>query len=460
MIDGIRIHFEGKNPLSFPDHEEVVVTEAPSVEEQEACDLMVKSLDAYVREAKKLLEGKYAHLREFAPRHFLEKGNILAIICTNGLVIRYERKTENPQIIVGGSSRTIEETTFNMSQKLVVFDDYPVSEEEKGLIITFGVSDSPHELGRPIHSLRLYHECQNTIPSELPRPPRKPFCLLSIQDSHELQIHGKVVPEGQSDCEGYDFIIRQKLEVSIGWACIEVFPGTDFSGWRPEFAATWAETDILASVLRSQARDQKFSSLDVNAGAREYYKGVLDKYRELLDSNPEREEELQVFLKNNPLLLCPSKTKMWPKLRIGERVTDFVFRDGSNNYLLIEIERSNLSLFNKNGDKSSALNHAFDQIIDWRRYIEHNLLTVRNEIGLDGITSNCIAYLVIGRSNSLSKSNVDKLATINSSHPTIRIMTYDDVYQNAKAMLENLLGPLDTMNIGTGAKIYYLSPRH
>ena len=57
----------------------------------------------------------------------------------------------------------------------------------------------------------------------------------------------------------------------------------------------------------------------------------LERYKELLESNPEREEVLQGFMQDKPELLCPTHVKVWPKLALGARKTDFVFREASGD---------------------------------------------------------------------------------------------------------------------------------
>jgi hypothetical protein len=63
---------------------------------------------------------------------------------------------------------------------------------------------------------------------------------------------------------------------------------------------------------------------------------------------------------------------MWPKLQLGATVTDFVFRDANHEYLLVELERSTLKLFRRDGHATSELTHAQGQIVDWKRYLEDN----------------------------------------------------------------------------------------
>jgi hypothetical protein len=131
---------------------------------------------------------------------------------------------------------------------------------------------------------------------------------------------------------------------------------------------------------------------------------------------------------------------MWPKLALGARETDFVFQEATGDYLLVELERANYRLFLKDGHPSRELNHARGQITDWKRYLEDNVSTVQRELSLTGISTNPKSLIVIGRSQSLSPEDRRKLVTIENESPKTKIMTYDDVLENAKAIVENLHG--------------------
>jgi hypothetical protein len=146
---------------------------------------------------------------------------------------------------------------------------------------------------------------------------------------------------------------------------------------------------------------------------------------------------------------------MWPKLQLGATVTDFVFCDATQDYLLVELERSTLPLFRQDGHPTADLTHAQGQILDWKRYLEDNLQTVQRELGLAGITPNPNGLLVIGRSHTLHPRDRRKLQTMANESPKLRVMTYDDLYENAKAVFENLLGPL--WDPGGATQIYYPS---
>src|SRR5262249_28172203 len=161
----------------------------------------------------------------------------------------------------------------------------------------------------------------------------------------EIGIEGQLAGEGNTR----DFVTRTPLRLPVAWNCIEIFPFLNLDSWKPEFATLWAENDILAAVATQQFREAHYQSLDPNSSTRKQYAVLLDEFRRLLDSNPEREETLQKFLRSNPMLLCPTQIRMWPKLALGARKTDFVFREANHDYLLVELERSTYELFRGDG---------------------------------------------------------------------------------------------------------------
>ena len=259
--------------------------------------------------------------------------------------------------------------------------------------------------------------------------------------------------ESTESDNGQKFLTRTNIKLPVGWDCIEVYPDIDINGWKPEYAPLWAENDILASTLTFHMQEKSYQQLDPKAEARRQSSKILGEFKALLDSNPDREQTLQTFLQENPALLCPTHSKMWPKLDLGAKETDFVFCDANNDYLLVELEKSTHKLFKKDGHLTSAVNHALGQVTDWKRYLEDNLATVQRELKLTNISANPNALIVIGRSNTLTEDNRRKLTSIHNEHPKTKILTYDEVYNNAKTVIENLLGPI--WEAGGNTQIYF-----
>jgi len=384
---------------------------------------------------------------------------IACTCCQDGIIIRYDARTEaKPAFAFGWINETLSELAPKLSESVVFCypdKDYKSLIPEKGREIRLCKTDESTGKEEVIFHARIGIEAVIQPPTNpLPQPPAKPYCLITVANSFELGLVGIMLADGQGTDKGRRFLTRNKVRFPFGWECIEIFPFPNKNHWKPEYASIWAENDILASVVTAQFREQQFHNLDPKAAARAEYEKLLFAYKQLLDSEPEREETLQSFLKKYPALLCPTHIRVKPKLQLGKNVTDFIFQESTCDYLLVELERSTEQLFLKNGDTSYRLNHARNQITDWRRYIADNVHTVQQELDLPGISGSPRAIIVIGRSHSLNETNRRKLIALEDESPKTKIMTYDDVFESAKAVVENLLGPL-WLQAGK-TEVYYL----
>jgi hypothetical protein len=451
-----QITFTGDQPMQIDDGIEQEVASL-SEAQQALVDQIGATIKEYLKASDELLHGRYVHLKDWAPVHLADRGNVLIVCCPDGVVVRFERKADEKRILAGWMQDRLPQVASLLSQNVIqcyADRNYTSTIPTTGTLLQMYKEDTATGHREDIVSARIGFDVVLELPEQVPQPPHKPFCLLSVRNTFEVQILGELLPIDSPAKEGQPFLARGMIRLQVGWECIEIFPFITLEHWKPEYAPIWAENDLLAAVAARQFREAHFQSLDPYAAARRQYSELLKAYKGLLDSNPEREETLQVFLRDNPMLLSPTQIRMWPKLALGAHKTDFVFQEASGDYLLVELERSTHVLFLKDGGPSRELNHARDQIVDWKRYIEDNLSTVQRELGLTGISANPRSLLVIGRTQSLSPENRRKLVTLENESPKLKIMTYDDVYENAKAVVENLLGPI--WDVGGNTQIYYL----
>ncbi len=431
---------------------------APTPDQIHIVNLLGKVVRAYRNAAKELLAGKYSNLREHAPDYLIDPGNIIVACCEDGAVIRYERKSDASKIYSGWLTEGLHQAAALLSQNLIQCRESHQSisnDKDVGIVYKTSIVGEDGSTRRELSSFKICFEAITDRPEHIPEPPQKPLCVASVQNTCEFQLHGEIVPAADETSEGQSFLTRTKFRLPVGWECIEIYPCLNLDAWKVEYAPVWAENDILASVTAKQLHESHYQSLDQKSGARKHYSSILNDFKNLLESNPEREEELQVFLRDRPYLLCPTHIKMWPKLAIGENVTDFVFKEANSNYLLVEIEKSTHSLFRRDGHARNEVTHAVGQITDWKRYLAANLRTVQNELGLDGISANPMGLVVIGRSDALTSKNRSKLSAMNDGYSNLKIETYDEVYKNAKAVIENLFGSLDVIS-NSETQIYYL----
>lgn len=451
-----QLKLEGANPMTLVESEDTP-NEPWTSEEEATAQAVGKAVKRYVEAATELSAGQYQHLRDLLPAYLIVPGSYLAVICTDGIVVRYERKTaEKRKQAIAVIRQPLREVATLLSQKLVYIESpeapLPVDENfgvEFKLTVGSPSQGTLHDLAKA----RIWFQVKDAKPQQPLSLGSKPYCLLSVRNQLDLELHGVMGADRDSSTPEQPFIARSTIRLLAGWDCIEVFPGLDLAPWNVDFAPLWAERDILGAALIAHTKAAQLSNLDPRASARRQYGELLTQFKALLDSNPDREQVLQSFLQSNPALLCPTHTQMWPKLQLGATVTDFVFRDANHEYLLVELERSTLKLFRRDGHATSELTHAQGQIVDWKRYLEDNLQTVQRELGLVGITANPSGLIVIGRSSSLLSRDRRKLQAMGTDSPKLRIMTYDDVYENAKAVLENLLGTM--WDAGGSTQIFY-----
>ena len=420
-----------------------------SPEDRERSRLIASTLKAYREAFKTLLSGQYAELRDYAPTYLKEPCNTTAISCTNGIIVRYD-------LGKGGETKLrVAVTNSNLTELAPIFSDF---------VVHFPPNSEPYDPGPHVPKLELakvnfVSGASQPIASfspiilapltsldlgALPPPPKRP-CLLSLTNEIQLVMEGSVVPADATTPSAvdrsHDFLARGKMKLAVGWEAIEMYAPFDPNYWKPEYAALWAERDLLAAVVRKNLEDTQFAAIDPNVAARKKFKNLLDQLQALLEGP---EEPAHQFLKAHPELLCPVHTKCWSKRRLGDRVTDFVFRKPANDYLLVELESPLRELFRKDGQQREELTHAVNQILDWRTYIEDNLATVQETLELTGISSNPSSTIVIGRSSALSEENRRKLVALQNQNPKLQILTYDDLIQTSKAWAENLFGSLDT----------------
>jgi hypothetical protein len=435
----------GDKPLEF---DEISGSEASTLTAEQKSDIsrLADVFQAYKKAAKNLLGGKYVHLAEYVPSYLFNTGNTLVALCYDGVVVRYDSPSDNPKMFCGWMEGNLCKVAALLSQNLICCysNTYGKSPDINGLEICISKYNHETKVDSDISRFRIRFEVPLDSPdnlslstkSSIPRP------IASVRNSFEVEFQGELLDKNDIPGAGKPFIKRSEFRLGVGWECIEIFPKLDVSDWVQDNAIIWAERDILAAVAAHQFRETQIQALDPNAGARKQYSNLLKEFKLLLDSNPNREEILQVFLRENPAIICPTYTRMWPKLPLGAKKTDFVFRDAIGDYILVEIERSTHSLFRSDGHPRQELTIACSQILDWKRYIEDNLSTVQHELGLEGISTSPRSFVIIGRNESLSTENRRKLRVMENEQPKLRIMTYDDLYDNAKAMIENLLGPI------------------
>jgi hypothetical protein len=167
---------------------------------------------------------------------------------------------------------------------------------------------------------------------------------------------------------------------------------------------------------------------------------------EALLGDAQKEEDLQIFIKENPMVLHPT-AELIPKKKFGEDfVTDFVLvtpGDQGPSYTLVEIEKSSHPILLKDNSLSSQTNHAIKQTRDWDVWLEKNKAYLQGK--LPGFETP-LYLVVIGRSNSLDDTAKAYLRSYNRDWKNIELLTYDDVLVRFNGVIKALESAISPSN--------------
>lgn len=196
----------------------------------------------------------------------------------------------------------------------------------------------------------------------------------------------------------------------------------------------WSATDLL--MLKESIREE-FTKLSNAHRTLTTLELAIEQLESLLDTKKRNENSLQACITENPILLGLDYVKIIPKHKLGsEFEVDYALEKFNGLIDLMEIESSNLNVFTKQGNPSSHLVHAEQQVIDWLDWIEKNNPYARN--GLEGLISPK-GFVIIGRNSTLTDKTKASLIRRNKAfNGLITILTYDDLLSKAKGLKEIL----------------------
>ncbi len=138
------------------------------------------------------------------------------------------------------------------------------------------------------------------------------------------------------------------------------------------------------------------------------FPSAVSELKQLVDSKA-LEERLQQHLTEHPYILSEQFGHchhVFAKIRLGGKFeADFFCLDipsPGKRWIGVEIESPDVPVITKAGRKSAKLEHALQQIRDWRSWIRENLSTARNVpqsggAGLEDIDPNFFGWVIIGR---------------------------------------------------------------
>jgi hypothetical protein len=199
-----------------------------------------ETLHAYRKAVKKLLAGKYAHVRHLVPPYLAELGKVIVVGCHGGIVVRYERAAEVSPTLAAWTSDSIADVMALQSQKVIkchTASEYDKEIADEGITLTLSAHSAATGQTRVLSVFRFRFDAVLTLPAELPKAPHKPLCLLSVRNEFEigLEIVETVTPK--SGAQERRALLRNSVRAPVGWECVELYPIVDPRMWNPEYAS-------------------------------------------------------------------------------------------------------------------------------------------------------------------------------------------------------------------------------
>ena len=130
---------------------------------------------------------------------------------------------------------------------------------------------------------------------------------------------------------------------------------------------------------------------------------------------------------------------VFPRVRLGsEYEADFFCLElpsYGKEWNAIEIEPTQVQLVTKSGRRSARLEHALQQVRDWRKWVTDNIDYARrpscqNGLGLDEISPRFAAQVIIGRRVDHTQAYDDVRRQI-SENERISVRSWDSVFDRA-----------------------------
>lgn len=169
---------------------------------------------------------------------------------------------------------------------------------------------------------------------------------------------------------------------------------------------------------------------------------ALRELEDLLESGERNEAPFQSLIERNPELLASLVRGHWgtfviPQKRLGaEHVTDFLVLGISSlgpEWLAVELEAPRHEILTKKGRLRNPVQHAVDQIQDWREWLTANVAYAQNQHHLVGLTNRVPGLVIIGRAEPAA----ERVPARNrlAEQDQIQIHSWDWLMREAQALV-------------------------
>jgi hypothetical protein len=154
-----------------------VATEIPEEQAESVRDLGA-TVKAYVDATDGFVKTKYAHIKDWIPIHLSDPGEVMALLCIDGVVIRFNSKGENAGVIGAWIPQSLTEVVPIISQQVVHCDpdrNYTSIIPTTGMTLTIRKTTAETGSTEDVATIKMGLDVVLERPAQMPLLPSKPF---------------------------------------------------------------------------------------------------------------------------------------------------------------------------------------------------------------------------------------------------------------------------------------------
>lgn len=226
-----------------------------------------RTLIAYRDAARELLQGRYRDLGDVAPPHLRVVCDAMAILCDDGVLIRWDRHAaDDPKVRVGfprqGGTVTSMVPGFSDGYVYCPPDRAAFKLPPDGPRLFLARGEPGGEL-TPLVDVAIGFVADWTeLRQQSDSTQTRPVPLVSLTSEMTIQLSGEEYADTAEPVqgEGQPFLLVGQLRLVTGWEAFEVYPPFDANLWQPNLAPMWAEMDLLGAATRQHLLDRQLQA--------------------------------------------------------------------------------------------------------------------------------------------------------------------------------------------------------
>jgi len=396
------------------------------------------ALRQYLAATARLRQTTLAQLQPILPPHLGAAIRLYAIRCDRGILLRFDPAPD----LSDSQIYFLENGAFDWRDACIVWSNGFVRFEghTSAIEAAIGAPTFTMWIGNQQTGDReelTSHPLKQIVPAEIRTDTSTSFRPAALLEAVAEFSTGVAGITGPPDCGSGSLGPFETHSVFRPWAwhVLEFYEHDQVQRWTPEIAEAIAERDMLFVAVKVVAASNSLL-LRALTGPRTWFEQAIQTLERLISSDETTEEQLQQHIGTHSWILAFNAKRVLPKVKFGDRISDFVVERADGTYQLVELELHTATIFVKKGDYSAPMNHAIGQIEDWVRYIADNKRTVEHELGLRGIAVSPAKLVVIGRDREIDQRGRAKLTVTQTDGRGLAIWTYDELVRAARANLE------------------------